>query len=85
MNYCFAKNCRFPTFHTTNSHKCGLCYQYGHGAYECTLNPNNNGDNTKLMQIWYFTNSYDYKIPNHLQCTIDKCKFKHHHMTESHT
>ena len=32
---CRCKDCQFSDKHTTRSHKCGVCGEYGHGAVEC--------------------------------------------------
>src|SRR5271165_5632858 len=35
MNTCRAGYCKQKTKHITKGHKCGICREFGHGAYEC--------------------------------------------------
>jgi hypothetical protein len=32
---CLVKNCRYNTYHYTDSHQCGTCKKLGHGRIEC--------------------------------------------------
>jgi hypothetical protein len=35
MNHCTAQNCRYPTSHTIDAHRCGACRKFGHSAPQC--------------------------------------------------
>ncbi len=35
MTNCKVQGCRYSTSHSTESHKCGKCQQFGHGQVEC--------------------------------------------------
>jgi hypothetical protein len=32
---CKVYGCKYSTFHSTETHKCGKCHHYGHGRVEC--------------------------------------------------
>ena len=50
MNNCKVQGCRYSTSHSTESHKCGKCDQFGHGQIEC-------GNFQKIKKLEkYFTN-----------------------------
>lgn len=73
MNYCKVKGCRFDTFHVTKKHKCGKCYEFGHGQVEC--------GNKELIES---LNLFDNDIVNN-PCNICSDDNKFTHITEGHT
>ena len=59
MSSCKVACCRFPDSHTTQSHRCGYCGQYGHGQIEC-------GNQSKINALKEF---YSDILPEHKWCT----------------
>lgn len=58
--YCKVKGCRFPHSHTTKSHLCSKCKNFGHGQIEC----NNYHMKENLKKF------FNDKLPSHLCCTF---------------
>lgn len=75
MSFCKVKNCRYPDTHVTIGHKCGKCYNFGHGQIEC--------GNNELIESLYNENKNNI-LPNDKQCNIDGCYNSKLHTTESH-
>ena len=59
MSSCQVACCRFPDSHTTQSHRCGYCGEYGHGQIEC-------GNQAKINALQKFYNDI---LPEHKWCT----------------
>lgn len=73
-SYCKVNNCRYKFTHTTRSHKCGKCNNYGHGIIECN-NP------YKTFELSKYNNEI---IDTNNQCTVIGCVYKNFHKTEAH-
>ena len=69
--YCNSLNCRFSHTHTTFSHKCGLCSEYGHGAMECN----------NILNMKKLLTHIQKEIPKEQQCN---CRFGKFHTIEGH-
>lgn len=96
--YCNCYNCKHPESHLTSYHTCGKCGDFGHGFAECDQNHNGSYDHiNKLVESNYIktliTNypvpTYNAKLkftelPKEKHCTIQSCKSKHTHQTQSH-
>ena len=72
--YCEVSGCRYPNSHTTRSHHCGTCGEYGHGQLECN-------SNVAKQQLRKFFND---TLPLYLQCTQPLCEFKQFHTSRAH-
>ena len=71
--YCRVSNCRFPSTHTTKSHKCSSCHIFGHGIIEC-------GNSFLIEQL----KSINDEMPENLQCTFVGCNSHKYHSNEGH-
>ena len=74
IKYCKVKGCRFSNFHTTLAHRCGTCFQYGHGQIEC----NNIMAKNNLKQF------IEDELPNSKWCAFENCIYPWSHSNESH-
>ena len=75
MKYCEVDNCRYPHSHVTSGHRCGKCYQYGHGFIEC-------GDLDKINNL---KNNYHYqRLPYKLWCKKNGCRYFWSHNCRAH-
>jgi hypothetical protein len=75
MKYCEVNNCRYPHSHVTSGHRCGKCYQYGHGFIEC-------GDLDKINNL---KNNYHYqRLPYKLWCKKNGCRYFWSHNCRAH-
>ena len=74
MSYCIVQGCRFPDFHTYESHMCGICHTYGHGQQE-------HGNQNLIAGL---KNTNTFHIPDDKQCTAVGCRYKQYHMIECH-
>lgn len=77
IKYCKVDKCRYPIYHVTKYHYCGLCKKQGHGIIEC-------GDNTKINKLTYY---YNYKLPDfEEECLFGECIINNMktHKTQSH-
>lgn len=73
-NYCRVDECRFKYTHTTKSHKCGICSNYGHGQLECY----------NFAKIATLKDYYDDILNIADRCTIPNCKYSLFHNISAH-
>jgi hypothetical protein len=71
---CKVRECRFNKYHTTRGHRCGTCYEYGHGQLECY-------DNEKKELLKKYWND---QINNNERCNFANCKYWIFHKKEGH-
>lgn len=74
IQYCKVKGCRFSNFHTTVAHRCGTCFQHGHGQMEC----NDVGAKSSLTEY------INDQMPSYAQCTFLSCLYPWSHSNQSH-
>ena len=76
MSSCRVACCRFSDSHTTISHRCGNCGDYGHGQIEC-------GNQSKINSLKKF---YDDILPESKWCThcLNHSSVKKTHSSQSH-
>lgn len=74
IQYCKVKGCRFSNFHTTVAHRCGTCFQYGHGQMECN-------DISAKNSLTAYIND---QMPDLSWCTFINCVYPWSHSNESH-
>jgi hypothetical protein len=83
--YCKAEGCQSNHTHTTPGHLCPICYEYGHGLYECT-DPYKRMLLPKRGGTWKYDTpqNTDIMMPFDKQCTFPRCGYKWSHSTEYH-
>lgn len=74
MSSCKVSQCRFPQSHTTIAHRCGKCYNYGHGQVEC------NDPTAKTALQDHFTD----RVPFNMHCSIELCSYRWSHTSRAH-
>lgn len=72
QQFCQVNQCRHPESHVTQGHRCGKCFNYGHGKTECK--------DSKLQAALKNKNE---KLPKELYCKHN-CKYKKLHTTAGH-
>ena len=72
--YCKVKYCRFSAFHTTKSHRCGTCGEFGHGQMECRY-----AEQKRDLQQYLHE-----ELPPDKWCEFDYCEHRKYHTTQSH-
>lgn len=71
---CKVKYCRFSSFHTTKSHRCGRCGEFGHGQIECR-----HAEQKQELQQYFHE-----ELPPDKWCKFDYCEYRKYHTTQSH-
>lgn len=71
---CKVKYCRFSSFHTTKSHQCGWCGEFGHGQMECR-----HAEQKQDLQQYFHEELHPDKW-----CEFDYCEYRKYHTTQSH-
>jgi len=71
---CHVYKCRFKFSHVTAGHRCGKCYQYGHGQGEC-------GKSHLIQQLRLYL---DDKMLASERCTAKRCCYRWSHSIEGH-
>lgn len=71
---CKVKYCRFSSFHTTKSHQCGCCGEFGHGQMEC-------GNISKIDTLKQY---FHEELSEDKWCEFDYCEHRKYHTTSSH-
>lgn len=69
--YCKVKNCRFPHSHATRAHRCGTCFQFGHGQVEC-------GHPDQIAELRSCHEDFPHR------CTMDVCFDRRSHTSAAH-
>lgn len=70
---CSVYGCNYPATHITSFHKCGKCFELGHGQVEC-------GNAFKIKEL----EKDSTVIPFNLQCFIPSCKSIKTHTVDGH-
>jgi hypothetical protein len=70
---CMVMFCRDKKSHITPGHRCS-CDTYGHGEFEC-------GKEDEIQKLREFDS---HRLPEHLQCDIEGCKYPWSHVRETH-
>ena len=71
---CKVKYCRFSSFHTTKSHRCGTCGEFGHGQIECR-----HAEQKQELEQYFHE-----ELPPDKWCEFDYCEYRKYHTTQSH-
>lgn len=71
---CKVEYCRFAEFHTTKSHQCGRCGEFGHGQIECR-----HAEQKQELQQYFHE-----ELPPDKWCEFDYCEYRKYHTTQSH-
>lgn len=71
---CKVRGCRFPGTHVTRGHRCGSCFQFGHGIMECA-------DLTRVDALHVY---WTENMPTELHCTVLGCMSPTSHSVEGH-
>ncbi len=74
--YCLITQCRYPTTHVSQAHRCNLCHLFGHGEIECR--------NRHLSQVLIYNPVYGIRISEPDRCKIPDCKETTLHTTRGH-
>lgn len=72
--HCHVENCKYPTTHITQGHKCIKCTKYGHGEKECK----------STIKKMLLRDKFDCLVPFNKRCTYDNCKNRIYHTKEYH-
>lgn len=72
---CNVAYCNFNDTHVTMGHRCGRCYNYGHGDAECRY--------SAAIQNLYRLYKDDV-VPNNRICSVEDCKYKFLHTNAAH-
>ena len=70
---CMVMFCRDKKSHTTAGHPCS-CGAYGHGDFEC-------GKTDEIHKLEEF---YSHRLPEHMHCDIEGCKYPWSHTRGAH-
>ena len=71
---CMAQECRYKHTHCTTAHRCGGCYEFGHGQIEC-------GSTDLIARLAQYSED---RMPEEQYCDIDGCVHPFNHSKEAH-